>query len=103
MERSNETRFRRVDGASTWARSDAQAWISEGRTADSRRSPSLVPAIWVSIRLETRRAVDGRCGRAAAHALAYSATVVRSLWSMYWPRNLSASTVAANRVASPFL
>src|SRR4051794_11330431 len=102
MERSSPSKVRMVPGASSWARALAHACTSDGRTADRRRVPSRVPAMWTSIRLDTRRAVVGRCGRVAAHARAYSVTVVRSLWSTYCPRSLSASTVAANRSASPF-
>ncbi len=44
--------------------------------------------------ISVRRAVVGRWGRVSAHPRAYSATVILE-GSMYVPRTLSASTVAA--------
>src|SRR3954451_6860652 len=99
-DRSRLTRFRRVVGASTCARSEAQACTSEGVTTASRRAPKLVPAMCVWNMLNTRRAVVGRWMHAAAHLVAYSRTVVRSNGSMYWPRCRSTSICETERWAS---
>lgn len=54
----------------------------------------------VSMRLVVRCAVDGLCGRAAAHYRAYAATVMRLEVSTYVPVCLLASTVTKYRWAS---
>lgn len=54
-----------VVGARTWARSVAQAWTSDGRTAASRREPSGVASTWRRTRLACGSAVLARCGRVA--------------------------------------
>jgi hypothetical protein len=76
IERSVPTTSRKVLGDSLRDRSVAHACTSDGRSATSRLEPSGVASMWVLINVAVRAAVLTRWGRAAAHCLAYSLTVI---------------------------